>query len=343
MGGALVLGGWVRLMSRSAIAPVPLVMLGIGLIILANSRPYEGLVLVIPLMSILLWRRWRILLALLVILLPAAIVMGWYNFRITGHVLRMPFQEYSNQYDVYPKFWFLPKHAQPAYSSEALAGIHTIYERGDYDALRTIRGLMMISLMRLRTLIAIHARPWILLFPLSIGILLPRITDEKIRWIWITVVIFLFGLWAENFFLPHYAAPLSAGMLVLLILGWRRLWQWSKVTAWAVCVGFTIGATLSAAAPVDPGSERTGQIELVENDGSLQTGKHLLFVRYTRDHLLHDEWVYNRADIEGSRIIWARSLGKASDALVAKHYSGRSVWILTVGKDELRLDSYALP
>ena len=46
--------------------------------------------------------------------------MGYYNARITGHPLRMPFMEYSAQYDIYPKFWFLPKHPPPTYSSTPL-------------------------------------------------------------------------------------------------------------------------------------------------------------------------------------------------------------------------------
>lgn len=341
LGGAMVLGGWARLLSRSSIGPV--VILGIGLIILANSRPYEGLVLATPLMLVLLYRRSKIVFPLLLILIPALVAMGYYNFRITGHALQMPFAQYSSQYDVYPKFWFLSTRTEPAYSNDALRAIHTVYERGEYDTLRTPRGLLVISLQRLWTLIAIHAHPWVLLIPLSAGIILRRSIDEKIRWIWITAGIFLVGLWAENFFLPHYAAPITAAILLLIVISWRQLWQWSRVAAWAVAVGFVIGAAVSAAAPVDPDSQRTGQTELIRDSALLQSGKHLIFVRYTPDHLLHDEWVYNQANIEDSRIIWARSFDKASDALVAQHYAGRSVWILTVGKDDLQLVPYELP
>jgi len=74
-------------------------MLGIGLAILANSRPYEGFVLVTPLLLSLIWRlrlqAWRVVYPLLVVLLPVAAAMGYYNFRVTGHVLRMPFVEYA--------------------------------------------------------------------------------------------------------------------------------------------------------------------------------------------------------------------------------------------------------
>ncbi len=39
-------------------------------------------------------------------------------------------------------------------------------------------------------------------------------------------------------------------------------------------------------------------------------GQLLVFVRYNYpQHVFQDEWVYNRADIDDSRIVWARDLG----------------------------------
>ena len=36
-------------------------------------------------------------------------------------------------------------------------------------------------------------------------------------------------------------------------------------------------------------------------------GRHLVLVRYAPEHSPHEEWVYNRANLDGSRILWARS------------------------------------
>jgi hypothetical protein len=59
-----------------------------------------------------------------------------------------------------------------------------------------------------------------------------------------------------------------------------------------------------------------------------QMGKHLVFVRYAPDHFCHVEWVWNEADLDGARIVWARDLGPESDARLARDFPGRSVWLV---------------
>jgi hypothetical protein len=69
-------------------------------------------------------------------------------------------------------------------------------------------------------------------------------------------------------------------------------------------------------------------------------GDHLIVVRYGPGHLIHDEWVYNRADIDAARIVWAREMGPAADRSLLDHYAKRHVWLLTVDGDAPRLVAY---
>jgi hypothetical protein len=341
LGAALLIGAWARLMSQRAISSA--IILGIGLVILANSRPYEGLILCIVPMLVLLTRnlrRW--ILPLFAVLFPAAIAMGYYNARITGHALRMPFMEYSAQYDIYPKFWFLPMHPSPKYSSQAIAQIHIDYERGDYNRLRSFTGLFAISAQRLCQLLSMFTRPWFILFPPFVAAVFWA-HDAKLKWLWITLAFFFLGLCAENWFLPDYAAPIAPVMILLILAGWRQLWIWSRPTRFisaALICAWIVATGIWAAAPAPADSLRFGRQDLIAQYPQLQTGRHLIFVKYGPGHLLHDEWVYNSADLENARIIWARRLGKPADEPVMRYFRDRQDWLLEVGKDQLRLDRY---
>ena len=57
-------------------------------------------------------------------------------------------------------------------------------------------------------------------------------------------------------------------------------------------------------------------------------GRHLVLVRYAPDHNVLEEWVYNRADIDGSEIVWARDMGDAANRELLDYYRARKVWVL---------------
>jgi hypothetical protein len=352
LAASLLLGAWGRLWLKPEFRTSTL--LAIGLAILANTRPYEGLILSAPLMLALLVRSVhktnrriaaiRIGIPLLAVLLPTFTAMGYYNFRITGHPLRMPFQEYASQYDVYPKFWFLPRNPQPVYRNQQMLAIHTVFERGSYDQARSLSGFLTLACQDLQRILTTHANPLILLLPLLAA--LSTINDKKIRWIWLALTALILGLLVENFYLNHYAAPATPALLLLTILGWQRLSNFKPGNrtanrfALSLAAGFFTGALLHAAIPPSPDEQRINQSALIQQSPSLQTGQHLIFVRYTPDHLIHDEWVYNQADLPTSRIIWARDLGPPSNAPLIKYFTSRTPWLLTLTKSTLTLTPY---
>ena len=62
-------------------------------------------------------------------------------------------------------------------------------------------------------------------------------------------------------------------------------------------------------------------------------GKHLVMVRYTEEHPADNEWVYNGADIDGSKVIWAREMDPEQDEKLFEYYKARKIWL--VNADEL--------
>ena len=333
VGGALVIGAWGRLRRDEAPGVHPGLLLGIGLVVLANTRPYEGLILALPLLATLA-HRWRRLGPMVVVLLAGGSATAFYDHRVTGHALRMPFAEYAAQFDVYPKFWFLPKRLPPSHPNSVMAEVHTAAERGRFDLLQTSAGRWATAAEWSRRLWQMHARPAVLLVPLAASLLVRRG-----RWIWVTVLVFLAGLTAEDWFLPHYAAPVVPAVLLLVVLGWQQLAEWDGPAAGFVSrlgrgtvVGFFVAAVLSAAAPVDPALQRFTRDDLLAERPELARGRQLVLVRYTADHPVTDEWVYNGADLATQPIVWARSLGPTQDAAVVSAYGPRRTWVLTVGR-----------
>ncbi len=61
---------------------------------------------------------------------------------------------------------------------------------------------------------------------------------------------------------------------------------------------------------------------------AMKPGKLLVIVRYWPQHIFQDEWVYNAADIDGSRVVWAHDLGDAEDQKLLHYYPDRTVLLL---------------
>jgi hypothetical protein len=69
-------------------------------------------------------------------------------------------------------------------------------------------------------------------------------------------------------------------------------------------------------------------------------GKHLIIVRYEADHNIHDEWVFNGADIDGAKVLWARELDAKQNAALVQYFHGRSIWLVDPEVDNLELIPY---
>src|SRR6266446_2537821 len=102
IGGALVLGALPRIAKHSKIPDA--LLLGLGVAILANSRPYEGFLCCVPAAAWFFWwligktksrpplraRLQNVLAPLALVLVLTTAFMGYYNWRLTGSPLLMP-------------------------------------------------------------------------------------------------------------------------------------------------------------------------------------------------------------------------------------------------------------
>ncbi len=141
LGGALVLGAWPRLRKHLQVRDA--LLIGLGLNILANSRPYEGLIFSLPVAAAMLW--WlasksapplklsllRVVLPLFAVVLCGALATGYYYFRVTGSPFRMTYQVNRATYATAPYFlWqtstrgtYLPSHGHKRFLSLGVAAV----------------------------------------------------------------------------------------------------------------------------------------------------------------------------------------------------------------------------
>jgi hypothetical protein len=371
-GGALVLGALPRIRSRSRVSDA--VLLGLGFAILANSRPYEGLILSLPicfaLLSYLLGRDRpplresfsRLILPLAAVLVITAMCMGYYFWRVTGSPFRMPYQVEREAYAVAPYFLWQTPRPIPAYHHEVLGKmfVDAEFKRGYLGAFSPF------------TFIAKVFWGWtfylgpVLSFPVFLlGITLPiglrwKDISPPVRFLILTFIFSFAGLAVEVFFHPQYPAPMVSLFLVLVLFAARYLYQWQwrgkptgRFLARSIPVVCSLMFVLRALAtplhlPVHqfyaaawyqypvPTFGREDVIKQLQK----KTGRHLVLVRYDPDHNQFFEWVYNDADIDDSSIVWARDMDSTKNQELLDYFKDRQIWLLEADANPPRLTPY---
>jgi hypothetical protein len=346
-GGALVLGGYARVVKRSE--PVYAVAMGIGIAILANTRPYEGLVFSIPVaIAFLLSRpRWSAILLLAAVLAPAFAATGYYNRAVTGNAFQMPFTEYARQYARIPLFNVQPLQSARVDLPPVLYDLHQNWEPAEWRRARSLE------------LIPTRFKDWKEVVAMVLGsalvgvlivVLLPKLwCDRRIRLPLLCVLAAFAGSWIEIRYYVHYFAPATAAMLIVGAQAFRHLRQWTpsgKFLARVIPI-LVVGGALTSQAMVlarhvppenlQPKNARRDQVAALLNEF---VQKHVILVRYTGTQSPHEEWVYNGADIDAQDIIWAHDLGPAKNASLLEYYQGRKIWLFQPDIDFLRLEPY---
>jgi hypothetical protein len=343
-GGAVALGAFPRILrwqrTRHAL------MLGFGLAILANSRPFEGFLFSLPVgfsLALWLWRHragsslTRIALPLVLVLSLAAVATGYYNWRVTGNALEMPEAMNRRTYAIAPLFLGQQLRQSPEYRNVEMQRFYADWELSRYLKTRTIRGLAREEWAKLATLWWFFLGP---VLPLAL-LALPRVVrDRRMRLLLITSIVIIAGLAVEAWHQPHYFAPMTCVVYAIVIQGLRHLRQWRRNGAelgralvpiiGIMCVAvflFCIHAEY-VRIPRDP-AIYPWHWQRAEILGRLRRagGQHLVVVRYGSHHDPIHEWVYNRADIDAADVIWAQDMGNQNQELIA-YFNGRRVWLL---------------
>lgn len=348
LGGALVLGAlrrmWRRPRSREGW------LLGCGLAILANSRPFEGLVLSLILLAatmMQLIKRRKISRPQLVLrgTVPAMIVLAvagaamlHYNRRVTGNPFKMPYVLHEETYAVAPAFVFQSPRPEPNYRHAVMRDFYTGYALESYAVQRSFTGFLVKGIVRK---VRILVRAYLSIFALSVpllALLFIRRRDRMRRLAFALTAIFVVLLLAETWMLPHYAAPGAGLVFILGVCNLRDLRAWRpcrrRVGLWlargsvvlSLLTVLNLGVLLARSDRTEwAWAARRAQLE---SELEQRGGQHLILVHYSPAHVSHQEWVYNRADIDAASVVWAREMGAAEDARLREYFKDRQVWRL---------------
>jgi len=72
------------------------------------------------------------------------------------------------------------------------------------------------------------------------------------------------------------------------------------------------------------------------------SGKQLAIVRYSASHIVFDDWVYNSADVDNAKVIWAREMDGPANAELLKYFHNHRVWLVEPDSVPPRLSPYVL-
>jgi hypothetical protein len=373
LGGALILGGLPRLTKTGRVRYA--VLIGIGIAILVLTRPYEGILMCLPVGFVLARWMWkgknrpspaamaRLAAAPLLLGMAAVAWMGYYDYRAFGNPLTPPYTVNRNIYAIAPYYVWQQARPEPHYRYKEM---QVFYHKGELDYYKRIHswtGFVPQTLSKVGFTFLFFSG-----FALFPAMLMVRhiFLDRRIRFLVVSVVILAAGMVIEIYLLPHYVAPFTAAFYAIGLQMMRHLRHWKPekkpvglaLARFMVAICVVMAGLRTFAEPLHiadsewptsnwnfnwfgPGHYGTERAQM-ETWLEHQPGKQLVIVRYWGNHNPFDEWVYNAADIDHSRVIWARDGDPAGNGELIRYYGDRTVWLAEPDQFPARISPYPM-
>ena len=371
LAGALVVGALPRLTRDCRLRDG--LLMALGIVVLAIGRPYEGLLLCLPTavalgrglassakrpaMPVLLGR--AALPALLVVVGIAW--LGYYDLKAFGSPLTLPYTINRATYATAPYFVWQSPRPQPVYHHVMFLHFYRDLELAAFHLTRGWSGFAEQTLIKIARGVLFFAG-----FALLAPLLMTRrvLLDRRTRFLVICMLCLMAGMVIEVFMIPHYLGPFAIVFYALGIQAMRHLWVWKpggnpvgramvrlSVSLCIALAGLRLFAVpLHIAPPEWPASEWSGYwfgpqhfgVERAQIESQLEKlpGDQLVIVRYSDDHTPLDEWVYNGADIDGSKVVWAREMDALDNLKLIAYYRNRRAWLVEPDTRPVRISPY---
>jgi len=358
LSSCLILGALPRISRGNNLPSIPILCL--GLFILANSRPLEGFISCLPVAAFLLVKfvRNRSRRYALQVLVPVGgallVTVGftlYYNWRLTGNPATLPHAAYYEQVMRVPMFLWGKVAPLRTFDNPQFNYFYNFWLTDQFNG--TLPSALSVEKTKISAFASFFFGPWLTVPLVAIPWVLG---DRRVRLPLTQITLSFLGLLAVTWFHPHYAAPIFGGLILIIVQSIRHLRCWALYNR---PIGLTI--TRLAMAALGFGLFMRIVIFALTHSGGICTtclydwdraritaelraipGKHLVIVRYSPDHNVSREWVYNSAAIDESKIIWAREVPELDQAPLLKYYPDRQVWLVQPDTTPPQLSPYTM-
>jgi hypothetical protein len=360
IGGALVCGAVLRLHQRGTSAGLTTVV-ALGWALVWFTRPFEAvLVGVIGFgVAAILTLRGKSIRDGLRIWTPAALILTAalslsiaHNKAVTGSFSTLPYQISRSQYGVPQSFIWVPPVTQPAGLTKE-AQLMYQWQREQRDAFGDTKTVDATKAARYTYYNFLYAYRFyvpsvllgLLILPVCSVFRNPRKTLHVLLPAGIVIAAILWSS-AYPFFYPHYIAAYAGLIVYLLMTAGLETSQWQLRS---VPIGRIVATVIIVVALVEEvatimsrqTSAESPVRSLVEDRLRKTPGRDLVLVSYLSGHDVHDEWVYNAADIDASDIVWMRAVPSSEWNAIRRYYPGRTAWTVQVDRDSAIFSKYA--
>jgi hypothetical protein len=332
----------------------------IGTITLFLTRPFEGGTFTVAFIGAFAFHIWRrsgpaaisglppFLIAAAPVALAGLSWAGYYNATVTGSPFRLPHSLRVSQNETAPLFRFQKPRPEPVYPNPRLTAQHGT-NGPEFGAWRRIQSAGSYASFRDVVLSVGKIFGWTVISLLLVPF---AWRDPRVRYIAAALGVCWLGLWFSIFHFPHYAAPLVAPVALLVACAAEIWW---RIRIGSVPFGAIVTCAVLAVACSFPlravtATVRTGvphrsygdvRADLIRRLSALE-GEQLVIVRYPYPAWrIGDEWVYNGANIDSERIIFAHDLGLEQNRALLEYYPRRRVWLMTFNGVKVYLSPYS--
>jgi hypothetical protein len=343
--------------------PVYSTILGLGAALLLNARPYEGFFVFLAISTYLaVWAlkkrtEWKsilpqVIVPIIAVTLLCGAFVAYYNFRVTENAFLFPHVLSDRQYLSISPFAWVQLESPRLYANKQFDIMYNhwarnIYKPGWDDFVRVTKAKIQdFSGFFIGSALAVPflAFPWIL-------------HDRRMRVFFLVCIYYFPATVIVVWFLPHYAAPVLPVLFAFIVQMLRHLRRWSSQNR-LIGIGMTRAIVLSAliffgwsalfilrhprgelvlGSGYEPSWERQKVLDRLNDT----PGMHLVIVRYSEHHSVHHDWVFNGADIDNSKVVWAREIPEIGMQPLLDYFKNRRIWLVTPDDDPERLQPYA--